>query len=229
MTSLLAVTMFLSASIGEEAEQDIHTLMQLMEELELPVTSWETVHLVKIPVTELQQLVPQLKEQYDIVKEVENGATIFMLYPKKTSAWIEHTLRIVQHEGTSTLQFVFSGTEWNNEIETYYKTLTANLQNHNKFNNHEYSTCIKVEEDDIIINGLLNDEIWDKMKVVHKEEYTETLQHSNYEKEIIGYTPVFQQEITVNNDAINLQMIIKNTKKNKKELIIGTPVILNEY
>lgn len=38
-----------------------------------------------------------------------------------------------------------------------------------------------------------------------------------------------QQEVLLKVELINVQLIDKNKKNDKKEVIIGTPVILNEY
>jgi len=54
-------------------------------------------------------------------------------------------------------------------------------------------------------------------------------QKSFYEKELNEYTPMSQQEILLKVELINVQLIDKNKKNDKKEVIIGTPVILNEY
>lgn len=54
-------------------------------------------------------------------------------------------------------------------------------------------------------------------------------QKNFYEKELNEYTPMSQQEVLLKVELINVQLIDKNKKNDKKEVIIGTPVILNEY
>lgn len=226
---LLSLCIFFQMNVKATSEHDITLLMEAIADFDIEVAEWEVTHIVKMSPEEAKQILLQMDEEYVIVDELGDHSKIYSGQPKNELASIDQQIRIVEQAGKSTLQMTLSSNQWNDQVEQYYNLLTTNLQNDVNLNEIRSYTCVKVSDSDIIINGLLNDEFWSKLKVVHKNEQKETLQHSIYEKEIIGYTPLFQQEMIVNNDAINMQMMIKNTRKNKKQLIIGTPVILNEY
>jgi len=226
---LLSLCIFFQMNVKATSEHDITLLMETIADFDIEVAEWEVTHIVKMSREEAKQILLHMEGEYVIVKEVKDQSTTYNGQPKNKLASIDQQIRIVEQAGKSTLQMTLSSNQWNEQVEQYYKLLTTSLQNDVNLNEIRSYTCVKVSDSDIIINGLLNDEFWSKLKVVHKSEQKETLQHSLYEKEIIGYTPLFQQEMIVNNDAINMQMMIKNTRKNKKQLIIGTPVILNEY
>lgn len=226
---LIACYCFFQMDVQATTVHDMDQMMQMMNELELEVTDWEVTHIVKMSKEEAEHYMLQTDDNYVIIEESEDGTKVFQAEPESKLASIDQQIQIVEYAGNSTLQLTISSNQWNEQIESYYKLLTSNLQSDVKLNNVSSYTCVLVEDSDIIINGLLNDELWDKMKVVHTSEQKETLDQSVYEREITAYTPLFQQEIDVNNDIINMQMMIKNTQKNKKQLIIGTPVILNEY
>lgn len=226
---ILSMIMMLQVNIGNKNEQDIDVLIDTMDELDIEVASWEVTHIVNISTYEIESLLSYLESDYLIVKEVTDETTIYTAQPRQQIDTITEDIRIVDYASNSTFQMTLSADVWNDHVRKYYKMLTKDLQSHMKLQNMQTYTCIRTGYSDTINKDLFNEYILDELKIEYKSEQADTIQNSTYEKEIIGYTPLFQHEINVNNIAVNMQMMIKNTKNNKKQLIIGTPIILNEY
>lgn len=128
-----------------------------------------------------------------------------------------------------TVHAIFKSDQWNSTINDYYLSLIQTLQDTYNIKFSKTFTCLKFEVSGIINNGVSFDEFWQKLKVVHRKEQYDNVQQSIYDKEIYGYTPLWETAISVNNEPINFHMTIKTDQANKKQVIVGTPMILNEY
>lgn len=193
---------------------------------------WQVVMIEKITEKEFDNITKRLQNSYlDTVVKDENKIK-YIFEAKNSKDQINHYFQAIVptgHANQITFQLVISGEEWNEVIHNYYNNLTNELQNELSLTFSKIFTCVKLNDNGIINDGFSDDEIWKKMKVIHRNEQIDNVEQSVYEKEVYGYNKLWNRTIIVENETVNFHMGIKNNDHNKKQVIIGTPIILNEY
>ncbi len=218
--------------INEVAHQELSLLAQAGQEEGWDLKNWQVVSINDISKNDFDNILNMLQNSHFVSLSKNKNAVIYTFESKKTNDLIDHSFRAIIQQNSKdqvTLQTIISGDEWNDKIYNYYSRLTKDLQRDYNIKFTRNFTCLKFNVSGIIKNGSLFDEFWKKMKVVHRKEQYDNVQQSIYEKEFYGYSPSLGEEIIVNNEKINFQIALKKITENKTEIIVGTPMILNEY
>lgn len=229
---LICTFILLSHSpIKEVTNQELTLLAQAGQEEGWDLKNWQVVSINDISKKEFDNISNMLQNSYFVSLSENENAVIYTFESKKTNELIEHSIQaIIKNSGDHVrLQTIISGDEWNEKIYDYYSLLTKDLQMDYNIKFTRNFTCLKFNVSGIINNGSLFDEFWNKMKVVHRIEQYDNVQQSIYEKEFYSYSPSLGEEIIVNNEKINFQIALKKISDEKTEIIVGTPMILNEY
>ncbi|MEI3607771.1 YwmB family TATA-box binding protein [Pseudogracilibacillus sp. SE30717A] len=193
---------------------------------------WQAVAFLELTPQEYDNLSNKLQNSYLVTMEENENAVKYIFETNERDELITHSFYTViptKGEQNITVQAIFFGEEWDDMISDYYDSLIKALQKDYNIKFSKIFTCLKFEVSGIINNGFSIDEFWQKMNVVHRKEQYDNVQQSIYEKEVYGYSPLWSNTITVDNEPINFHMTIKNDEANKKQVIVGTPMILNEY
>lgn len=216
----------------EETDEDVEKIIDVATNEGLTVEEWEVVHMDTISQQRFEYITNILQSRYlDTVTEDENKIK-YVFEAQNSEEMVHHYFQVIvpnNRQGEITLQTVISGSVWNESTADYYKDLTKTLQNDLLVGFDKTFTCVKLNNSGIINSGFSGDEIWQKMKVIHKSEYYDNVPQSNYSRELYGFTPLSNSELLVSGEKINFHMIMKDKVQNEKQVIIGTPIILNEY
>lgn len=237
MKRILLILMFIftishQPSHSSVINNDLSTILNEAITSEFEVEEWEVISIDKISKKDFENIKNTLQSSHLVTVKNDENKVKYIFEAKNQSKYVNYSFHAIipkNQENEITFQTVISGVEWDDLVQNYYKQLTNNLQKKFSLNFNKLFTCAKLNDDGIINNGFSDDEIWKKMKVVHKSEQYDNIQQSIYGKEIYGYTPLLDGQITVQEEIINFHMITKNELQNKKQIIIGTPIILNEY
>ena len=174
--------------------------------------------------------VKELREKYIVITEEKEQAIKYHLRSDAKEG-TEHDIYAVIPKGTDiiNLQIVYNGKEWNDKIALNMTKTIKKLKKHLQFDDDGIFTCVKLNFDGIMNLGLSVEKLMDNLKIVHTKEFEDNVENTIYGKTFYGYSPLFNQSIEVADEEMNFQLTTRNVTNNKKQVIIGTPLILNEY
>lgn len=192
---------------------------------------WQVIIIEKMPRENYDNITNMLQNSYLVTTQEDENKLKYTFESQIQDEHINHSLQALvdHHSDIVTVHIVLSGQTWDESAKKHYKRLTRTLQHDYNFTFTKKFTCLKFGVSGIINDGILLDEFWKNLQIVHKLEQDDNIQHSSYDKDIYGYSPLWSNQIQVDQDNINFQMTIKSNEANKKEIIIGTPMLLNEY
>jgi|GEM_PF-2608650 len=219
--------------INEMTHDELALLAHAGLEQGWELDEWQVVMMNDMNIKDFDNITKRLQNSYFVSTFEDENAVIYSFESKNNNPYMNHSFEAVvptQHNNeTITLHLIISGNSWDEKASDYYTELTNRLKTDYNMQFARNFTCLKFQVSGIINIGLSIDEFWQKMKVVHTQEQYDNVQHSIYEKEIYGHSPLIGNDIEVNDEKINLQMALKDEPGNKKQVIVGTPMILNEY
>lgn len=230
---ILSIILFLQEQpTTHQPGKELDVITTVFTEEGFTVEEWDIIMINKMSRKKFNKIKNKLQNSYLGTVIKEESKLIYISESKNTDDKLRYTTQIIIPENQNdeiTFQIVVSGKEWDSFAENYYNNMTKHLKNEFSLKFNKIFTCVKLTDNGIIDNGYSYDEIWQKMNVVHKNEHYDNVKQSNYEKEVYGYTPMWNSKVIVQDEPINFHMILKNNKQNNKTVIIGTPIILNEY
>lgn len=226
------LTMLQGHQLVSETPHEIADIITAAEATPLTVSSWELIGTDKLTEEKMHQLQESITRDGYLEKRVEKAAVIIHTYEKIVQDKINVEIRMIQNKGDLKdirLHVVVNGEEWTPQIERIFDEIIRYL-NVNVFSDLvAYFACVKFVDDGIIDYSMFVNEIYENLKVEHKSEQFDTIDDSKYEVGMYGYNHSWNSRIQMNNTQVNMQVIVGKVMNNKRQTIIGTPAILNEY
>lgn len=203
--------------------EELESIMKMADEMGMELDTWELIALDKISNEQKQEVIDWLETSSETIEEDENGISFNYL----KAGYIRINIKLM-HESNK-VQIVFSGNDWNESEQATLRKIWMEFQQVIFTKNTNLYTCVKFNDNGIMIDGIYTTEIQEKLKVKPIFDQKDNLKDTAYEGDYYGYSPSWKSEINVNKEKINFQMAVKSHSQNEKEIIIGTPAILNEY
>lgn len=212
---------------------DLDSLQHAFTEEGFELDAWEVVFLETHTKKEWNKIQRGLMGSHDVTtvnKEMVQHDTYTPINEGVNSLdYMIHAIIPKGNAGDVRLQIILSGDQWTESIQDQYIDLTNYLQMARGLVLDESYTCVKLNNNGIMNVGFSVNKGLEKLNVIHKVEQVDNVEQSVYEKNIYGYSPILTSEIKVDDTAMNFQLTVKNSTDDKKQVIIGTPIILNEY
>lgn len=195
--------------------------------------TWNVIFSEEISTQTASKLKQKMENSYLVtVHEDINRIKYKMNFKTSSKNSINYHLELIipkhHHEKPTITAFIY-GTSWDEKTLNVYNKIKANLLSAYFSERHNMFTCVKIPIDDIINRANFNKKINEIFKVKYKNVQFDKSQQ-NINKEIIyGYTNLWDRMIKVENEPMNIQIVIKEMKNRHSHMIVGTPILMNEY
>lgn len=236
MRSLLLMTVMLTLfQFGSESvlfEHDIELLMDAVEEDEVILQNWEVVYLEEMDANTFANVKNELQRHHSFIIEQQDSTKKTTYSSKNKLDSIDYHITTIEQSYEANgvrMQIVIRGNMWDGEIRELFNDLTNRLQSKYTFDLKRNFTCIKLLNNGIISDGFSVNNLMENMQVVNKMNFTDNMESSVYEEMHYGYSTLLSNELDVDETQVNLHVVMRKIANDKKQIIIGTPGILNEY
>ncbi|AXI10619.1 hypothetical protein CUC15_17485 [Oceanobacillus zhaokaii] len=201
----------------------------------------------KLTIEEWQVIIKEQLEKntaVDIVRELENSYKVTMsedenIIQYQTEATLIKDIFSISYRvllpkdnlSHPELIVILDGYFWDEYVMEIYQETIESL-NRNYFSGREsIFSWLKINQDDIIEDGTLEDGIINYFNLQEVETQFDNIENKKnvIKKFIYGYTPLWDNKIMINNTAQNMQIAITEDEKGNTDYIIGTPILIHEY
>lgn len=196
------------------------------------IDGWEIVVLDDLPLHDDDTVTAYLKQiGFTKITDDETKQTYHYFYENAHNKINIHFSFIYPSTNASNIriQMKILGNSWTSEIQKETNFMFYQLKKEIFTKQAEYYTCLILNDDDIINNGIYYKDILRKLNIHPLFVQYDNVEYSPYALNIYGYKDDWESYIQTNNERVNVQIAVKNKENNKNQLIIGTPIILNEY
>lgn len=190
------------------------------------VEEWSVTINEKMPQQQAYDVIDILEE--NSVSKIEKKDTLTKY--SFTSEYISYQITIPHNKiQFASVNAVISGTSWDHLIkENYQKQLKKALSLYFTKKSSIY-TCVTTNKNAIIKSSDFIEKITRKLKLTSYSTQTDIIENVTHKEIIYGYTTIWANKEIVIDAPLNVQIVLERFEDGEAKVIIGTPILVNEY
>lgn len=220
-----------SSASGQKVDELIE-LTGIVTDSNLQVDEWTVTMKEKMSTTNAEKMIDNLDTSYKVQVTETNEITKYKAVNKdnKDKFNVIYELIIPKNDSLSSdVSVTIRGDSWDANIQEKYVKYSDRISTESFTENSRVYTCISIRDSDIINPVYIIDQIKSKLDLKIVSTQTDTVRNSPHKQFIYGYTPLWEEKIVVKTVPTNIQIVIERDEKGKENMIIGTPILINEY
>ncbi|WP_373893963.1 YwmB family TATA-box binding protein [Virgibacillus sp. CBA3643] len=230
--SLLFLCMTSEAVAGYVESDEMMELASVVSDSDASIGEWEVTLKEKMDTAEIQDRLIELKNRH-LVTFNEDGNSIKYSSEsvhKTSGVSVSYNVIIPKEEmQDAELIAVIKGANWNTSIEENYQSIRDTVTAKYFTNSAEVFACLTTDNDGIMKSERFLAELTERLNLQHIETQFDTVENSTHEKIIYGYTPLWDQKITIGDTPMNVQIAKLESENGGPTYTIGTPILISEY
>lgn len=232
---ILNIFLFITISSGAFANQsdELTDIASVVTEHDLSVDSWEVTLKEEMDQADINGVLQKLEAQnsYKVTStEDENAVKYLFERVHKKGPIFESYNVVIPKKSMYQAEFsaVIEGEDWNDTIASTYIDRMNDIRTKYFTNKSTKFACITTNIDAKIEDAYFFDQLKQSLQLTNIQTQTDNVEESTVKKIVYGYTPLWEQEIAME-EPMNLQMVVQNNEPESTRLTIGTPILINEY
>lgn len=231
---ILILVLTTGATSGDVQHDEMIDMAVMVTENDMSVDHWQVTIKEQMSADRIKQLVQlfQGKDSYLASrKEDENSINYLFRHSHKQGDIFETYSVIVPKNDLYKAQFIMimKGEFWNKSVkEKYLNTMNSMKEKLFTVNSTKFA-CLTTSTDDIMKGVYFLNKLKESWNMQYIRKQTDNVEDSTLKKIVYGYTPMWNQKITMRDKPMNFQAAIKNDENGDMELTIGTPILITEY
>ncbi|MBY7144717.1 YwmB family TATA-box binding protein [Virgibacillus sp. NKC19-3] len=236
MRKMLFISLLFLCITSEVAASHVQTdemteLASIVTTSDGVVGNWEVTLKEKMDKTAIQDKLNELKNRYLVTVHEDEKSIKYSSGSVHKKSGISVTYNVIipkddmQH---AELIAVMKGGHWDAFIKEQYQSIRDEMATKYFTKSAEVFACLTTDNGDIINDESFLIELTDHLNLQHRKTQNDTVENSTHEEIIYGYTPLWDQKITIGDTPMNVQIAV--TEGNgEPTYTIGTPILINEY
>lgn len=207
-------------------------LASVVTESGASIGDWEVTVKEKMDKSELQDIIAEWKNSHLVTVNKEENSIKYSLESVHKSSDISVIYNVIIPKDSmhdAELIAVIEGSRWNTSIEENYQSILDSMTTKYFTKSAEVFACLTTRDGGIMNNEEFLNELADRLNLRHMKTQFDTVENSVHEKIIYGYTPLWDQKITIGDTPMNLQLALTQNGNGDRTYTIGTPILINEY
>lgn len=231
---LFVLLLILPSANPEQTSQD-HEMIQLAKAFEsngLSVSEWNVTIKEQMKQNRAKEIIDQLSEQLDIKETNDEGSKKYRVQEnvEDTDMDVQYTI-VLPDDDRYKSEFIvrINGNEWNEKNKNTYIRYIEDLKDDMFTERSQTFTCLTAGIHDKLIDVNFADMLQEALEANIITKQTDSIEDSMIKKIVYGYTPLWDEEITIDDEPINFQFVIKRKANDGLSITAGTPILINEY
>ncbi|MBP1948848.1 YwmB family TATA-box binding protein [Virgibacillus litoralis] len=222
------------AAVSKKQQDEMTALASTLVGSDMEVEDWEVIIKEQVSKDKVKLLIEKLKtknSQLVTSEDDENSIKYSFGNIYKNNQFSETYNVVIPKNTKHQAQFtvVIKGSSWNKSIEKEYLKQVKSIKNDFFTDNSTKFACLTTT-----LSGKLGSVYFIKrmkksLNLQNIDEQSDTVENSMLNKVVYGYTPLWDQKITIMDKPMNLQLAFKDIENGKTKLTIGTPILITEY
>lgn len=229
---LLAVIVKATVGFSAPANDEIVDLATVAMENNLTIDKWQVTIKEQTNRNKAHDLVEKLKNSYlASATDDENIIKYSFSDVHKAGDIVESYMVIIPKNTKYESEIIaeIHGDVWDKSMEQQYDSTINLLPDYLFAKKAKRFSCLTAHSDGIMNSDGFFKVFNEKLDVQHISTQTDSIKKSTIEKNMYGYTPLWDQKITVMDKEVNVQVAMRERKNGDTKFTIGTPIVITEY
>lgn len=213
-------------------KDELVQIAQIAEQIGLDTESWEVTIREKMPINEIKSYMKHLQRSYEVHENSDKDLTTYNLTNTHKNDRISVSYKALIPSGSvGTGEFiaVISAFEWNEKTSLQYEeTLNRTVDHYFSQNAHKF-TCLQANKGGILNRITLFDKLTKSFNIKYQQTQLDNIHHSTTTEELYGYTDLLNEKLMILDKPMNIHIAFIHKASGKEKVIIGTPILINEY
>lgn len=228
----VVVTIQVTNAIAKsDTSEELVAMAELINEFDLSVDSWTVTYKENIPEQSLNGIIDKMKEKGQVIKTETEDATKYNVQHTHKNEKLNESYNVVyaKHLNQIELTITIEGESWDSQVESQYRNIEAKLLKEMLTNSVQKFACMTTHSNDIIADDKIVKYLEKKLKLRQKSTQNEKITKNVNKKIVYGYIPMWTTKIEMLGNPVNMQLAFTNDMHKGTTMIIGTPILINEY
>jgi hypothetical protein len=229
---LLAVLMKAAVGYSDSANDEIVDLATIVMENDLAIDKWQVTMKEQTNRNKAHDLVDKLKNSYLVSTANDENIIKYSFSDVHKADDIVESYMVIIPKNTmyeAEVIAVIHGDVWDDSTEQKYDSAINSLPDYLFTKKAQRFSCLTAMN-----NGIMNSDVFlkilnEKLDVEHISTQTDSVKKSAVEKNMYGYTPLWDQKIKIMDKEVNVQVAMRESKNGDTKFTIGTPILITEY
>jgi TATA-box binding len=229
---LLFISNNMMTQPAEAYTDELTDMASFLVNNQVEIENWQTTWKESFSHQQAEALIKALSAKYD--KTVTKHKKIIKISFKNSRITgnidVSYSVTLPRQKKLSAeLVVVIQGSSWNHIIaQEYREIVNSSVDNYFSAKAKRFS-CLATKENDIINGDYFLNMLINYFQVEQIQTQFDTVKKSVHKKMIYGYTPLWNQKISIDSVPMNFQIAVTDTGSDNPTYMIGTPILINEY
>lgn len=207
--------------------------IQIAEQENQPLEHWEVVLKETFSETDRHKFVNKFR-MYERRSMIKDENSLNYLFEDMSIPQEEMTVKFKVVLPTNSARkievtAVISGNRWDESVKATYQEIMKDMDQTLFSGASKSFACITLQIDDIIEDRVIINPYVSELEINRMNVQQDNIQNSTIKTIIYGYTPIWDNFITIQSEPLNIQIAIIELENEKLSYKIGTPLLINEY
>ncbi|WP_106496063.1 YwmB family TATA-box binding protein [Lentibacillus sp. Marseille-P4043] len=231
---VLLLILFTKSVVGYSASvtDEMIDLASAVTESELAIDNWQVTIKEQISHEKAYDVTNKLKNGYLVSTAEDENIIKYSFSDVHKSDDLDESFKVVIPKNTNyqaEVIAVIRGDFWNESVEQAYISTKSALPDYLFSKDAERFACLTTDSSGTIKSDYFLNEFSEKLNVQQKLTQTDKLKNTSVAEILYGYTPLWDQKITIMDKSMNVQIAINKSKDEGTKFTIGTPILITEY
>ncbi|MGY0691234.1 YwmB family TATA-box binding protein [Virgibacillus sp. FSP13] len=231
---VLLLILFTKTVVGYTASvtDEMIDLASAVIESEIGIDNWQVTIKEQISHEKANNVANKLKNGYLVSTAEDENIIKYSFSDVHKSDDLDESFKVVIPKNTNyqaEVITVIRGDFWNESVEQAYISTKNALPDYLFSKDAERFACLTTDSSGTIDSDYFLNEFSEKLNVQQKLTQTDKIKNTSVGKILYGYTPLWDQKITIMDKSMNVQIAINESKDEGTKFTIGTPILITEY
>lgn len=218
-------------TLAEVKEDDLINLISIAEKSDILIELWKVTLKETMPIVAIKNHIKKLEKTNKILMEKSEKGTIYTINNGHNKAGLSISFHGVIPFSSQKGEFIIeiSGHKWDEKTHLQYKEVINTLFHIYFSKNVHTFACLQGQSNGIIKKTILLREMKETLHLKHVKTQLDNEQNDKEITEIYGYTPLWSKKLMISDQPMNTHITYINEENRADKIIIGTPILINEY
>ncbi|WP_042221432.1 YwmB family TATA-box binding protein [Oceanobacillus manasiensis] len=205
-------------------------IIHYTESINLPINDWSVTIREQVSAKKATDLIKKMKKEGLKETKKEKASSVnYLLHDIQNSTDVDVYYNVIVHSGKAELIAVIEGQGWSEKTLDTYVEKIVNVKNNLFTDMAQTFACLTTTDDAIISSDYFFKDFTKKFDIQHQSKQFDNNENSAHNFIFYGYTPLWTQEISLDNTPMNIQVAVTENAEGHLTYTIGTPILINEY